>query len=263
MINAAWALGAPNVKYLGTIYVSPGTIDFGPIATKIKSLNPDVADLIYEGYNQGSVPQIYRALYDVGFKGTILPGLMSQADLTAIVVQTGKAAVEGGMQSSMGLDPRTFQTDPRMLSLCDAYVKAYGQMQTDGLTETGGFLLLEAAINATQSVDVDVIKHYLDNSPPPIQVMMGFSRLVARPDNSDYLTNVIVSSGPAGLIHDGKVMAGSLQTCKDNYLSTIIMMKLQDAYKAYWLKYGYPVWPASQKGLETFHYTDLGITGQD
>jgi hypothetical protein len=188
---------------------------------------------------------------------------MSQADLTALVVQVGKAAVEGGMESSMGLDPRTFKTSPRMLSIMDAYVKEYGKFETDGIRDTDGFLMLEAAINATQSVDTDVIKNYFDHSPPPTDILTGYSMLVARPDIGNYLTNVCVGSGPIGLISDGKVIAGPLSTCKDNYLATIESMKLGDVYKAYWLKYGYPTWPASEKGKESFHYTDLGITGQD
>ena len=58
----AWALGAPNAKYLGTIWVDPNTIDYSPVATKVKSLNPDVVDLVYVGYIPNSIPQMYRAL---------------------------------------------------------------------------------------------------------------------------------------------------------------------------------------------------------
>ena len=50
-------MGAPNIKYLGTVWVNPSTIDYGPIATKIKSFNPDVVDLMYEGYIPNSVPK--------------------------------------------------------------------------------------------------------------------------------------------------------------------------------------------------------------
>jgi branched-chain amino acid transport system substrate-binding protein len=262
-INAAWVMGAPNVKYLGTVWVAPTTIDYAPIATKVKSYNTDCVDLIYLGYLPNSVPQMYRALYDVGFKGLILPGLMSQADLDALVVQVGKAAVEGGMQSSMGLDPRTYKSTPRILYLTDAYVKEYGKFETDGIRDADQFSILEAVFNATQSVDTDVIKNYLDNKPPPIETLNGFTTLVARPDIGNYRTNVTSGSGPIGLISNGKVIAGPISACKDNYLATIMSMKLGDVYKAYWLKYGYPTWPASEKGMEVFHYTDLGITGQD
>ena len=263
VINAAWALGAPNAEYLGTVWVPPSTIDYGPIATKIQSLNPDVADLVYVGYIPNSIPQIYRALYDVGFKGTILPGLMSQADLDSLVVQVGKAAVEGGEMSPSGLDPRQYQTDPRLSSILNAYTAEYGKFETDGLTDTLQFFALETAINATQSIDVEVIKNYLDNSPPPIQTFYGWSTLVARADIGNYRTNVFVPSNPVGLIRDGKLIAGPRVTCKDQYLFPIITRNLGDAYKAYWNQYGYPVFPPSDKPYETLTYAQLGITGQD
>ena len=77
-MNSAWSLGAPKTKYLGTVWVAPDTIDWGPVATKIKSMNPDSVDMMFLGYIPNSIPQMYRALYDVGYKGLILPGMMSQ-----------------------------------------------------------------------------------------------------------------------------------------------------------------------------------------
>ena len=258
MLNASWAMGAPNVKYLGTVWVSPTTIDYSPIATKIKSLNPDVVDLMYEGFIPNSVPQTYRALYDAGYKGLILPGLMSQADLTAIVTQTGKAAVEGGMETSMGLDPRLYVTDPRMLSIMDAYVKEYGKMETDAISDVGGFFFFEAAIKHTQSLDPDVIKAYLDNNPAPFQGFAPYPTiLVARPDLGNTRTNLFLSGSPMGLIHDGQVVAGDNLSSQDAYLLTIMTMQLQEVYKAYWLEYGVPNIP--DKGIATIHFADFGL----
>jgi branched-chain amino acid transport system substrate-binding protein len=263
VLNLAWASAAPNIKYLGTVWVGMTTIDYGPIATKILSMNPDIADLMYEGFIPNSVPQTYRALYDVGYKGIILAGMMSDADLAAIVTQTGKAAVEGGMQSGMGLDPRKFQKDPRMLSIFDAYEKQYGKFETDGITETTGWFILEAAINATQSVDVDVIKNYLDNSPPPIQVASGRTTLFARADLGNYRTKSCAQSFPLGQILNGEVVPGPFVTTQDQYLVTILSQNMTAVYKAYWDKYGYPTFPAAEKGLSSIKWSDLGITGRD
>jgi branched-chain amino acid transport system substrate-binding protein len=262
-INASWAMGAPAMKWVGTVWVDPATIDYAPVATKVKSLNAEVADLMYLGYIPNAVPQIYRALYDVGYKGLILPGLMSQADLDALVVQVGKAAVEGGIQSSMGLDYRLYNKDPRMISIMAAYEKEYGKYETDGQGETTHFFMLEAAINATQSVDVDVIKAYLDNKPPSFRTLSGWTTLLARADAGTNRTTVCVVGGPCGMIRDGKVVPGYIITPKDSYLFTIISQKLGDAYKAYWNQYGYPTFPAEFKQYDTLLYTQLGITGQD
>ena len=259
-LNAGWAMGAPNVKYAGTIWVDPNTIDYAPIATKIKSSGADVADLMYVGFIPNSVPQLYRALYDVGYKGLILPGLMSQADLDALVVQVGKAAVEGGMQSSMGMDPRLYVTDSRMLSIMDAYIQEYGKLETDAISDVGGFFFFEAAIKHTQSLDTDVIKNYLDNNPEPWQ---GFSTykniLVARPDLGNTRTNLFLGGGPIGLISNGKVIAGPSMPSQDSYLFAIISNKVVEPFKNYWLQYGIPNFPDKGMVAPTIHFADLGV----
>jgi ABC-type branched-subunit amino acid transport system substrate-binding protein len=262
-VNNAWAIGAPDMKWVGTVWVDPATIDYAPIATKIKSLNADVADLMYLGYIPNSVPQLYRALYDVGYKGTILPGLMSQADLTALVVQVGKAAVEGGVQSGMGMDPRTV-IFPDKAAYIDAYIKEYGKWETDGVSDLNGFFLLETAINAVQSIDVEVVKAYLDNDPPAMRGFSGYTKLVARPDAAaHYRTNVGVGSAWNGVISDGKVSPGMVTTEKDQYLFTILSMKLIDSYKPYWAAKGYPKFSAWGKQYDSMTYAMLGITGAD
>jgi hypothetical protein len=144
-----------------------------------------------------------------------------------------------------------------------AYTKQYGVFETDAITDTGGFFLLESAINATQSVDVDVIKNYLDNKPPPWRNMTGWTTLVARADAGNNRTTVCVGGGPSGMIRDGKVVPGPITSPKDQYLFTIIAMKLADAYKAYWNQYGYPTFPPEYKQWDTITYAQLGITGQD
>ena len=66
--NAMWAVAAPSVKYAGTVFYDPATADYGPVATKLISLNPDVIDCEYNGFGAGP----YNALYDAGYKGIIL-----------------------------------------------------------------------------------------------------------------------------------------------------------------------------------------------
>jgi hypothetical protein len=217
-------------------------------------------DLIYEGFIPNSIPNTYRVLNDVGYKGVILPGLMTQAVLDTLVVTVGKASLEGG--ETPQCNPYQWQQDPRMRALMDAYVKEYGKWEADG--DPNDFLILEAAIKATQSVDTDVIKAYMDNSPAPVQYLAGLTQYFARPDLGNNRTICGSVSGMLGVIRDGKqVSSGTVITTKDQYLYTIQTRGLVDAYKAYWAQYGYPKFPAAQKGQESFHYTDLGITGQD
>jgi ABC-type branched-subunit amino acid transport system substrate-binding protein len=263
MINNAWTLADPNINYLGTVWVPGDTVDFGPIATKIKSYNPDCADIIYLGFIPNSIPSTYRALADVGFKGYILPGLMTQAVLDNLVTAIGKETIEGG--EVPGADPYTWQQDPSMRSLMDAYVAEYGKWETEGiLGSLTSFLVVQAAINGAQSVDTDVVKNYMDNSPAPIQILSGIHQYFARPELGNFRTISGCTSGHLGVIRDGKLVdSGTVVTVKDQYLFTIKTQNMVDAYKAYWAEYGYPTFPAEEKGKESFHYTDLGITGQD
>ena len=53
--NTTWAVAAPDVKYLGTVFFDPTTTDWGPVATKVMSLNPDVVDCQLQ-------PRLHRAL---------------------------------------------------------------------------------------------------------------------------------------------------------------------------------------------------------
>jgi ABC-type branched-subunit amino acid transport system substrate-binding protein len=263
-INASWAYGAPDMKWVGSVWVDPATIDYAPIATKVKSLNADVADLMYLGFIPNSVPQLYRALYDVGYKGVILPGMMSQADLSALVVQVGKAAVEGGVQSGMGVDVRPVAINAERLAFMTAYETEYGKYETDGLSDVGGLYMLETAINAVQSIDTEVIKAWLDNDPPAWAGLAGYTKLVARADaTNNYRTNVCVGSAYNGVISDGKVTPGMVTTEKDQYLFTILSMKLTDSYKQYWAAKGYPKFAEWDKQFDSMTYAMLGITGAD
>jgi len=261
ILNASWQMAAPGVKNLGTIFVDPTTVDYGPVGTKVKSLNPDCADINYLGMVPNSVPQFYRAVADVGWKGIVIPGIMSEQDVANLSTMVGKAAIEGGEAFSQ--DPRGYQTDPRMLSFMDAYAKEYGKLETDGTQSAGNWFLLEDAINATKSVDVDTIKNYLDNSKHAVRTIVGFVQLFARPDLGNYRTICGAPSHPIQKIHDGKLVNFATVTIKDQYLFSIVSNGLVDKYKAYWAQYGYPTFPADEKGKNALNFSDLGITGQD
>jgi len=259
--NAIWKMADPNIDYKETLWVSTNTIDYGPIATKIMSLNPDVADLGLLGTIPNSIPQVYRALSDAGYKGIVLPGQMTQDILDSLVTTVGKDILEGGIVYTS--DCYTWQQDTRMRELMETYVKTYGKWENDATDSMTEWLTLEAAINATQSIDVDVVNNYLGNSPAPVQVLNGIEGYYARPDLGNYRTCCGDFSGRLGIIKDGKLEASTWTTLKDNYLFTIRRNNQIDVYKAYWEKYGYPVWPADQKGVENIKYSDLGISGQD
>jgi hypothetical protein len=92
---------------------------------------------------------------------------------------------------------------------------------------------------------------------------MGLTQLFARADLGNTNTNTCAPSSPTGLIHDGKVVAGTWVAIQDQYLVSILSQNMTAVYKAYWDKYGYPTFPAAEKGLNSIKWSDLGITGHD
>ena len=146
--NTTWALAAPDVKYAGTVFFDPTTSDFGPVATKVMSLHPDVVDTNYTPAGAG----VFNAMYDAGYKGVLLSVIPS--NLANIIPHTGKAWVEG-WETGM-TDPRFYPNqDPAMLALLDAYIKEYGTFHDDGWPWVSNWFVLKDAIDNTQSVDVD------------------------------------------------------------------------------------------------------------
>ncbi len=60
--NSMWALAAPSVKNAGDVFFDPATTDFGPVATKIMSLHPDVLDCTYVGLPTHNYTMPYMTL---------------------------------------------------------------------------------------------------------------------------------------------------------------------------------------------------------
>ena len=88
--NETWAVAAPSVEYLGTVYYDAmNTTDFGPIATKLMTLNADVVD--FQFCSNSVAPT--NALYDVGYKGCHPPDRPYPLD--TLISHCGTAFPEG------------------------------------------------------------------------------------------------------------------------------------------------------------------------
>jgi ABC-type branched-subunit amino acid transport system substrate-binding protein len=252
--SAAKAVG---LTVLPSVFYDPSTSDFGPIATKVKSLNPDCVSVMY-----AAEIQIIPALRDAGYKGPIELSMPVEDDLPQMITKVGKEYLEGA--EGVIQDPRGYQKDPRMLSLLDAYVKEYGKLDLNGIFfGADNWLVVEDAINATQSVDTDVLKKYLDNSPAPARTLVGWTTMLARPDVGNFRTIDGCFSHGVGIVRDGNWEVFKTVPCKDMYLCSIKVRNMLDVYKKYWEEYGYPKFPDEEKGTGIMKYSDFGITGQD
>jgi ABC-type branched-subunit amino acid transport system substrate-binding protein len=242
-----------GLKVLPPVFFGADTVDYGPIATKIKSLNPDMVDFVVSAGDM--VVNLSTALKDAGWKGFIFPGAgINQTTLANIVKRVG-SWFDG--TEMLYFDPRGIPVvaqNPEMKALMDRYTKEYGEFQTEGCAWVAGWFSVKDAINATQSVDPSVLKNYLEKGTKGPLTLTGYSQLFARPDIKQYRTTDGGPPSGRGIIKNGKLEYVGQITAKDQYLVTIKYRKLVDVYQKYWDQYGKPNF-GSEKS--TFDYADL------
>jgi len=242
-----------GLKVLPPIFFSTDTVDFGPIATKIKSLNPDMVDF---GVNFGpTILNLAVALKDVGWKGFIFPGSILSNDLIKNIYAKVGDWFDGA--ETLYLDPRGIPEvieKPEMKALVDRYIKEYGDFQTDGCYWVSSWFVMMDAIKATQSVDPTVLKGYLEKGPKPSLGMGGYIQLFARPDIGQLRTVDGMGSTGRGITKNGKLEYFEQLDVKDQYLMTIQLHGLVDVYEKYWEKYGKPKFPPEKSAWD---FSDL------
>jgi hypothetical protein len=246
--NAAAA--ASGLKVLDPMFYTADTLDFGPLATKIMSVNPGFVNL---GTTTGdNLVNLLTALHDAGYKGLISPGFMDEATLDNMVDKFGKEWFEG--MATAATDPRSVQKDARMVELINRYTQEYGTFNSDGLRWVTPWFFFEDAVNATGSVDPTVLAEYLSKSTKPVMTLGGYSLLVARPELQNTNTVEAIIPDFLGVIRDGKLIVESAVSIKDQYLASIMSYNLLQPYEQYWNQAGKPQFPEEPSLLD---YTDL------
>jgi branched-chain amino acid transport system substrate-binding protein len=232
------------------IYYPSDTVDFGPIATKVKSLNADVVDLAGAGGAQAV--DIISSLKDAGWKGYLSPSSLNKNQYDNLLQRVGKEYMEG--TEMLYFDPRGIQKDPTMLKWLDEYTKEYGEFVETGCFWISGWWFLKDALEATKSTDTEVLKKYLDNMPHGVMTLDGYSQLFARPDVNNLRTIDCAPGHGIGMIKNGVMDFYRQVTVKDQYLVSIKAYNLVDVYQKYWDKYGKPTFPPEQA---VFDFSDL------
>lgn len=236
-----------GIDVVGIVNYPMTTVDFGPIATKIVSYNPDYVELAMVAGDP--ITGIISALKDVGYKGLVLPGTALNPVILANTVKRVGAEYMEGWEDTL-FDPVGITKDPKMLALIDAYIKEYGSWRSEGCFYMGSWFLFEDAVNSTQSTDVDVLVKYLQNSKHGVATLEGYSQLFARPDLNNYKTIDCAPGHYLGVIKDGKFSPLGTIAVKDQYLCSIKVYGLVDVYKKYWEEYGYPTFPDQPADLD-------------
>ncbi len=242
-----------GMKLFPPIFFGMETVDFGPIATKIKSLNPGMVDF---GMSSGEhVVNLTSALRDAGWKGFIFPGAGLNTNTLNNVVGRVGSYFDG--TEMLYFDPRgipSVSQNRDMRALMDRYTKEYGDFQTEGCLWVKGWFILKDAINATQSVDPTVLMKYLEAGPKPSMTMAGFAELFARPDLHQFRTVDGAPGANRGVIKNGRLTYLGPIAVKEQYLVTIKVNHLEEAYRKYWDQYGRPKFPDEPSTLD---YQDL------
>jgi branched-chain amino acid transport system substrate-binding protein len=224
-MNADIAIKFPGVK-VTQLYLPHGAPDATPIATKIKSLNPD---FLYIGSVMGGAEifRLVKAVHETGWKGHLESTYISVA-LPEIVEKLGKEVVEGA-ETEQIKDPSEFTWAPKLLlELRKNYEKKYGVWENDAIGWTGGWYVFQALVKKAGSLDPDVLMDARDGLE--FDCLWGRGKLVPRLDmnNSRYVEAVYPKY--MGVIKDGKLV----------HLGTLTV---ESTLKAAEELYGMPVLP--------------------
>lgn len=230
-----------GLEKLPPVFFPADTTDFSGVAIKVKALNPDCIDLGAAMDDQ--IVNFIRALKEVGWKGHMYPGLMNAGVLANLNKTVGAEYIEGFLYPYL-LPTGMTSDDDEIQTYMDEYKKAYdGTIGEDGAYWTAAWFVLKGAIDATGSMDVEVVKKYLDNQPKAEKTLTGWVQLFARPDLGNNRCCDGIPSHGIGIIKGGKQEFYRKVSVRDQYLTTIICNGVGASYKPYWEKFGKPEFP--------------------
>ncbi len=111
-----------GLKLIPPVFFGMDTVDYGPIATKVKSLNPDVVD--FGAAIGDQIVNLVGALKDAGWKGFIFPGAAINPTTYANIIKRVGSYFDGS--EMFYNDPRGIPIvakDPEMKELIDRYIE--------------------------------------------------------------------------------------------------------------------------------------------
>jgi branched-chain amino acid transport system substrate-binding protein len=241
--NMMWGKAAEfaGMTVLPGLVYPKDTTDFSSLATKIMSLEPRPDHIDLSFVTGDTITQIISALYDAGYEGTVAPYNLNPNILANIIAKTGKEYIEGW--EFLNFDPRGVTDDPKIVALIDKYTEKYGEFRAEGAFWVAPWFFFEDAVLNTQSVDVEVLREYLQSSDHGVRTLDGYSQLMARPDVGNLRTVDVAPGHGVGVIRDGKMELLKTVSVQDQYLASIKVYGLVDVYKDYWAKNGRPTLP--------------------
>ena len=208
-----------DMKVIDTIYVPVETTEFSSVATKIKSLNPDV--FVSTAIPTQKMGLIYKSLYQQGWRGqNFFPYAVPASE---IATTAPKEAIEGTLGGMMGTEVDS--PNPIAKKLKDGYIAKFGTWDDADTNYITCWYLLEAGLKQAQSVNPETVAAVISKGIK-FEGPNGPITVVARQDQGSTRANETVQGFFIKRIENGKA----------KLLETI---SLDDAYAACKKFYGW------------------------
>jgi len=192
-----------NANPLASLFYKPGESDFSRIATRVVSLKPDLFDS--DGSTGAENIQLFKALRDAGYKGSMIADFFSQPEIDDLVAKIGKEAAEGIYVSINDFTlPAVKNKPPGAMEFRKNYEAYYGKWETDALHWMDCWYAWLTAVKKANSIDPDkvmaVIRQGIEVSSPN-----GGGKFLTRPDlgNKEYCD--YAQPLRLGIVKDGKI----------------------------------------------------------
>lgn len=195
-------LEAFGIEVIDTLFYPLGTADFSPLATKAKSLNPDMVSFNATGGGT-DLGLLCKALDEAGWTG------VKWNTQTITISEVKAAATDAQLEGLLGqIMPHELEDPPEpTMQVKNAYVKKYGTWSEKGLDWVNAWFVFLAAVKKADSLDSDDIMAALEGLE--LEGLRGPAMMVKRPDFGvnrcvDYLATMHF-----GIFHNGEYVYAS------------------------------------------------------
>lgn len=200
-----------------SIFYSPTTTDFSPIATKIARSGADMFSTSAGG--PVSDPLLFKAIHEAGFKGKLFS--QSTVPLTDIAKIVPLTSVEGLVSGAAGI--HLDNPPPQGQEYIDAYVAKNGEWDYPDSLHSDVFLFLMEAIEKAQSLDTTKVAETI-SAGMKFDALGGPAMTISHPElGNDRATDTLYQAyvrevrDGKGVIVDTVPLEKGLEYLKDFY----------------------------------------------
>lgn len=166
-----------GLKVIENIYHLFNERDFNTLATKVKSINPDL--IVHSGNHPGTqYGLILKALYQSGFKGVQFGPLAPKMD--ECLPAAGSAEAMEGLYSEFPDTSLLPNPTSEVLKIKNLYQTKYGKWDESGMAWVSPWYVWLAAVRKANSMDPEDVQKAV--SGMVVDTLHGTYRIIKRPD---------------------------------------------------------------------------------